>query len=131
MPDVLDDARNLIESRLAEIEAEVKQLENAVASMGEESVPRRRDPGRAPKVAAASQLKSGPRKRRPLKRARRGQRQAELLTAIKKMSGASASELADAIGIGSNQVHPLIRKAEAGGQIKKKGQGYALKGNTR
>jgi hypothetical protein len=127
MPDLLDDARNLIESRLAEIEAEAKQLEKAVASMGEESVPRRRDPGRAPKAVAASQLKSGPRKRRPPKRANRGQRQAELLTAIKKMSGASASELADAIGIGSNQVHALLRKAEADGKIEKKGQGFTLK----
>lgn len=44
------------------------------------------------------------------------------------MSGASAAELADAIGIGSNQVHGLIRKAEADGRIEKKGQGYAPKG---
>lgn len=61
------------------------------------------------------------------KRAKRGQRQAELLAMIAKMSGASASELANAIGIKSTQVHALIREAEAEGRIKKKGQGYALK----
>jgi hypothetical protein len=43
------------------------------------------------------------------------------------MSGASPAELADAIGIGSNQAYGLIRKAEADGLVEKKGQGYALK----
>ena len=131
MPDVLDEARKLIESRLAEIEAETNKLERAVASLGEGSVTPRRGRGRPKKPGASatpSRPRRGPGKRRSPKRARRGQRQAELLAAIKKMSGASAAELADAIGIGSNQVYGLIRKAEADGQIEKKGQGFALKG---
>ena len=124
--DTIDDARKLIESRLAEIEAEGGRLERALTSLGEGSVTPRRSPRRAakPGPSATSKPKRGPRKRLAPKRAKRGQRQAELLATIKKMSGASASELADAIGIKPTQVHALIRKAEAERKIKKKGQGF-------
>jgi hypothetical protein len=130
MPDVLDDARALIESRLAEIETEARRLERAVASLGEGSAPARRGSGRPPNsaTAAPSRSRRGSRRHRTPKRARRGQRQAELLTAIKKMSGASPAELADAIGISQSQAYGLIRKAEAAGKIAKKGQGFALTG---
>jgi hypothetical protein len=134
LPDAIDDARQLIQSRLADLDVEAKQLERALASLGEGSGPRRRRPGRPAKAATApapGSTKPKPRaSRKPggAKRAKRGQRQEELLAAVKKMRGASPAELADAIGIGSNQAYGLIRKAEADGRIKKKGQGYALKG---
>jgi hypothetical protein len=133
LPDALDDARQLIQSRLADLDVEARQLERALVGLGEGSGPRRRRPGRPAKRVSAEA--SAPRTPKPsasrkpggAKRAKRGQRQEELLAAIKKMRGASPAELADAIGIGSNQAYGLIRKAEADGQIKKKGQGYALK----
>jgi DNA-binding transcriptional ArsR family regulator len=129
MPDVLDDARALIESRLAEIEAEAGRIERALAGLGEGSAAPRRGPGRPPSSAASAPSKSrrGPRRRPSSKRAKRGQRQEELLAAIKKMSGASPAELADAIGVSQSQAYGLIRKAEAAGQIEKKGQGFVLK----
>jgi hypothetical protein len=120
----IEDARALIESRLAEIESEAEQLERAVASLGEGN--RRR--GRPSKHTAAARgdlAAAKPRRRR--RRARRGQRQEELFAAIESMAGASPAELGDAIGIGSSQIHALIRKAEADGRVRKKGQGYALK----
>lgn len=131
MPDVLDDARALIESRLAEIAAEAGRLERAVARLGEGSVRPRRGVGRPAKPDASaptpSRPKRSPGKRRAPKRAKRGQRQEELLAAIKKMSGASPAELADAIAISQSQAYGLIRKAEAAGKIGKKGQGFVLK----
>jgi hypothetical protein len=133
LPDVLDDARNLIQSRLTDLEVEAKQLERALEGLGDGSSQRHRRPGRpAKRVSAEAPASTKPkpraaRKPRGSKRAKRGQRQEELLAAIKKMRGASPAELADAIGIGSNQAYGLIRKAEADGRITKKGQGYALK----
>jgi hypothetical protein len=134
LPDALDDVRSLIQSRLLDLDAEAKQLERALIGLGDGSGPRRRRPGRpakrvgaVPRSASRNPKPPASRKPRSAKRAKRGQRQEELLAAIKKMRGASPAELADAIGIGSNQAYGLIRKAEADGQIKKKGQGYALK----
>jgi hypothetical protein len=74
MPDTIDRARALIQSRLAELDAEAKRLESALASLGEGPARRRR--GR-PKKTAAAAAKSKPRasrKRRSAKRAPRGQR---------------------------------------------------------
>jgi hypothetical protein len=132
MPDPIDDARSLIRSRLADLDVEAKQLERALAGLGRGSRHGRRLPGGPAKgVSAEAPASRKPKSRasgKPggAKRAKRGQCQEELLAAIKKMRGASPAELADAIGIGSNQVYGLIRKAEADGRIKKKGQGYVL-----
>jgi hypothetical protein len=135
MPDVLADARQLIQSRLADLEAEAEQLEGALKSLGEGSTSRRRQPGRPRKGAAAptsapSKPKRRPpskrgsgkpaaatsappkpkrrsaRKRRAAKRAPRGQRREQLLAAIKATPGARPSELAKAIGVKPTQVPP-------------------------
>jgi hypothetical protein len=138
MPDHIDRARRLIESRLAEIDTEARQLERAVAGMGEGSVRRRGRPRRPRKpaatVASAAPAPAGPKPRRGAggksdggKRASRGQRRAELLVAIEAAPGARPSELARSIGIRSTQVHALIARARAEKLIVKSGQGYALK----
>jgi hypothetical protein len=49
----LDEARQLIESRLAEIETEAVRLERAVASLGEGRARQGRRPGRPTKVTMA------------------------------------------------------------------------------
>jgi hypothetical protein len=130
--DIIDDARRLIETRLAEIEAEARSLERAVAILGEGSSSRRHRPGRRPKDATdASPPLPGPRHRAPRrrkggKRAARGQRRNELLTAIKATPGGRPSELAKAIGVRPTQVHALIAKASADKLIVKRGKGYRL-----
>jgi hypothetical protein len=135
MPDPIDDARKLIESRLAEIEAEARRLERAVASLGEGSGRRRRRPGRSPKRVSPvpTSAPSKPRsrlggKRKAGKRAARGQRRDELLAAIKATPGARPSEFAKTIGVAPPQVHALITKARAEKLIVKRGKGYALRG---
>jgi hypothetical protein len=124
----IDDARNLIQSRLAEIDAEARQLERALASLGEGGGPGRRL-RRSPKPAVTATSKPRRRaapRRKAGRRAARGQRREELLAAIKAAPGARPSELAKSIGIRSTQVHALIAKARAEKLIVRRGQGYAL-----
>jgi hypothetical protein len=129
VPDTIDDARRLIQSRLDELDTEAKQLERALASLGEGSGPPRRRPRRPSRSAAVSTRPKptpAPRRRRS-KRAARGQRREQLLAAIKATPGARPSELARSIGIRSTQVHALIAKARAEKLIVKKGAGYVVK----
>jgi hypothetical protein len=132
VPDPIDDARNLIQSRLAELDAEAKQLGSALANLGEGSA-RKRRPGRPRKRAAAATVVSpkpkrrAPHKRKSSKRAPRGRRREQLLAAIKTSPGARPVDLAKAIDVKPTQVHALIAKAHAEKLIVKKGKGYALK----
>lgn len=128
MPNAIDRARSVIQARLAELDAEARDLERALASLGERPAPRRRR-GR-PKQAATAPAKAkprAPRKRKGAKRAPRGARREQLLAAVKANPGARPSELAGAIGISANQAHSLIAKARADKLLVKKGKGYALK----
>jgi septal ring factor EnvC (AmiA/AmiB activator) len=125
--DPLDRARTLIQSRLAELAAEAKDLERALASLGERHAPRRR-PGRPKRATTPAKAKlASTRKRKSAKRAPRGQRRDELLAALKVNPGARPSDLARQIGISSNQVHVLIAKARKDKLLVKKSKGYALR----
>jgi hypothetical protein len=119
MSETIDAARKLIADRLRELEAEAKQLQRALQSMGE-SVRPPSGPTKPRRKRAA-----GKRRRRSL--APRGQRREQLLAAIKVKPGARPSELAGEIGISPSQVHGLIAKARAEKLIAKKGAGYVLK----
>jgi hypothetical protein len=129
LPDAINDARTLIQSRLAELDAEARDLERVLASLGERDGPRRR-PGR-PKKAAAAPAKIKPRasrKPKSAKRAPRGARREQLLAAIKANPGARPTELARSIGVKPAQAHNLIAKASEEKLIVKKGKGYGLSG---
>ncbi len=132
MPDVLADARNLIQSRLAALDAEAKRLKRALAGLGEGNASKRR-PGRPRKRATAATSapakpkRRSPRKGRAAQRAPRGQRREQLLAAVKANPGARPSELAKAIGIKSAQIHNLIARARAEKLITTRGKGYAVK----
>jgi hypothetical protein len=132
MPDTIDDARRLIESRLAEIESETVQLERALAHLGENGDRRspRRRAGREAGSTATPPTRNGSRKtsrRNAGKRARRGERREQLLASIAANPGARPSELAKAIGIRPTQVSVLIASARAEKLIVKSGDGYALR----
>jgi hypothetical protein len=129
--ETIDQARRLIESRLAEIEAEARELERAVASLGGKSTsPRGRRPGKAATddPRATRDTKRTSRSRRgATKRAARGERRVQLLAAIEATPGARPSELATVIGIRPTQVSVLIAKARSENLVVKSGKGYALK----
>lgn len=128
MADPIDDARQLIQSRLAEIDAEANSLERAIAGLGEGSAPKRRL-GRPRKrvTAAALKPKRGTARKRKPARAPRGQRREQLLAAIKANPGARPGELARMIGAAPAQVSNLISKARAEKLIVKRAEGYALR----
>jgi hypothetical protein len=116
--DALGQARELLESRLAELRAEEKRLSEALKQLGGEGG--RTDHGR-------SARKPRRRRRRRARRAARGQRREEMLTVIKDKPGAPVSEIAGEMGISPGQVHGLVRKARAERLIVKQGKGFAVK----
>jgi hypothetical protein len=69
VPDAIDRARAVIQTRLTELDAEATDLERALVSLGERSAPRRRR-GR-PKKPAAAPSRAKPRAARKPKVAKR------------------------------------------------------------
>jgi len=135
VPKTIDDARRLIESRLAEIEAEAKRLGRVLDNLGEEGSRRIGRRTGQPLKLATTPTSASPKSERPVapkrkvgKRAARGQRRDDLLVAIKADPGARPSELAKSIGIRPAQVSVLIAKARAEKLIVRRGQGYELRG---
>ncbi len=131
MSKTIDDARQLIQSRLTALDAETRKLERVLVGLGEGTA-RNRGPGRPRKRAAVDASTSKPkhrsgRQRKSSKRAPRGHRRQQLLAAINDNPGARPSQLAKSIGVKSTQVHTLIPKARAEKLIVKRGNGYALK----
>jgi len=116
--DTIDRARAVIEARLAELDAEAKQLRSALEGLGHR---RTGKPGR-PRGSAA------PARHRKPARAPRGKRREQLLAALKAKPGARPSEIALEIGVSANQVHGLIKAARKDKLVVKRGKGYALKG---
>lgn len=112
----VDDARVLLESRLAAIEKEAGKIRRALEHLSPTSRPTsRRSSGSA-------------RRRGGRKRVARGERQRQLVAAIEKMPAATPLELADALGVSSTQVHSVVRSLEGKSRIKKKGQGFEVIG---
>jgi hypothetical protein len=125
----IEDARKLIETRLAEMDDERVRLERALVGLGE-ATPRKRRQGRPPKTASLSttspKRKRAQRKTKGAGRAAPGQRRKELLATIAASPGARPSALAKSIGIQPSQVHAMIAKARAEKLIVKDGKGYSL-----
>lgn len=117
MPDAIDAARRLLQSRLEEIDIEAAKLRAALQSLGVKrtttATRRPIKPGRRPAIRAA-------------KRAPRGQRRKEMLAAAKNSPGATAAELGKTIGISTNQAYALARRLLKDGEVKKQGKGYRL-----
>jgi hypothetical protein len=114
VPDVLDEARKAIHTRLSEIEDEARRLRNALTHLGDGKPTRGR--GRTTK------------RRRSGRRAPRGQRQQQFLTAVRKNPGARGSEIAKEMGVPPSQAYALARSLQQKGEIRKRGKGYAVKG---
>lgn len=113
MPDVLDSARSLIESRIAEIDDEAEKLRSALTNLGSGGRPARVSKAKAP----------SPRRRKG-KRARRGQRREEFLAAVKSNPGAPAADLGRAMGVSTNQAYALGQRLLKDGEVRKSGKGF-------
>jgi MarR family len=120
MPETTEQVRALLRSRLVEIQAEAETLERALTSL--------RAPSRHGRHAVSPPRRPpAPARKRRSRRAARGERQAQLLVALEKSPGATAAELAGAIGVAPSQASVLIAKAKSQKLIVRQGSGYAPK----
>lgn len=110
---VLDEARTLVERRLAELNEERKRLERALADLTGGRTGRRR-PGR-PRGSGG-----GPRRRRR----RGGTRAEEAVKLINARPGITASEIAREMKIKPNYLYRVLGGLEKEGRVQKKGRQY-------
>ena len=122
-PHVLDEARDLVMKRLAELDDERKRLERALSELGGK-IGRRR-PGRRgrPKGSGAKRAKG----RTTPRRRRSGTRADQAVKLVEKNPGISASEIAKKMKIKPNYLYRVLGELEKEGRIKKKGRQYSDK----
>jgi sugar-specific transcriptional regulator TrmB len=123
---VLDDARELVEKRLAELKEEREHLERVLAELGGKVT--RRSPGRPRGRAKASAKAATPtatatgtgRKRRR----RGGTRADQAVKLIESQPGISASDVAKTMKIKPNYLYRVLGDLEKEGRVKKDGRQY-------
>lgn len=121
---VLDEARQLVERRLQDLDEERKRLERALAELGGKVV--RRGPGRpkgsTSKATAAAAGTTAPRRRR--RKRRGGTRADQAVKLIEGQPGISASDVAKALKIKPNYLYRVLGDLEKEGRVKKDGRQY-------
>lgn len=120
---VVEEARQLIHSRLTELEDERKRLEGALKELGGKATARR-GPGRprgAGKAATATATTGGTRKRR---KRRGGTRADQAVKLIESQPGISASDVAKTMKIKPNYLYRVLGDLEKEGRVKKDGRNY-------
>lgn len=120
---VLDEARQLVERRLADLDEERKRLERALAELGGKTS--RRGPGRPPgrpRGSGSTKAASGaPRRRR---KRRGGTRADQAVKLIESKPGISASDVAKEMKIKPNYLYRVLGDLEKEGRVKKDGRQY-------
>jgi sugar-specific transcriptional regulator TrmB len=116
---VLDEARDLVMKRLAELDDERKRLERALAELGGKAIGR--TTGRRPGRPRGSGTKaSGPKKRRR----RSGTRADQAVALVEGSPGISASDIAKQMKIKPNYLYRVLGDLEKEGRVSKKGRQY-------
>jgi sugar-specific transcriptional regulator TrmB len=122
---VLDEARELVQKRLADLDEERKRLERALAELGGKAT--RRSPGRPRRSKSqTSTSTSTPRKRR---KRRGGTRADQAVSLIEGQPGIGASDVAKAMKIKPNYLYRVLGDLEKEGRIKKEGRRYYAGGS--
>lgn len=121
MSETTERVSQVLREHLDQLEQEAKRIERALRPLAGGPAAAGRNP------AGKSSGPSAPRELRRAKRAARGERQAQLLAAIKATPTEGPAELAKTIGIAPSQVHALVAKARAEKLISKQGKGYSVK----
>jgi hypothetical protein len=125
---VLDEARELLEGRLADLDEERRKLERALAELGGKA---KRSPGR-PRGSSSTKSRTstpastpkaarGPKKRR---RRRGGTRADQAVELITSQPGISASDVAKTMKIKPNYLYRVLGDLEKEGRVKKDGRNY-------
>lgn len=115
---VLDEARQLVERRLADLDEERKRLERALSELGGKAT--RRGPGR-PRGSSSKATAAAPRRRR---KRRGGTRADQAVKLIEDRPGISASDVAKAMKIKPNYLYRVLGDLEKEGRVKKDGRRY-------
>jgi sugar-specific transcriptional regulator TrmB len=119
---VLDEARQLVERRLADLDEERRRLERALAELGGKA---KRSPGRPRGSASTTKASSGsggaPKKRRRRKGGTRADQAVDLITS---QPGISASDVAKTMKIKPNYLYRVLGDLEKEGRVKKDGRQY-------
>jgi sugar-specific transcriptional regulator TrmB len=120
---VLDEARQLVERRLADLDEERKRLERALAELGGKAT--RRSPGRPrgskSKSPSPTASAAAPRRRRTR---RGGTRADQAVKLIEGQPGISASDVAKSMKIKPNYLYRVLGDLEKEGRVKKDGRKY-------
>jgi sugar-specific transcriptional regulator TrmB len=115
---VLDEARELVQKRLADLDDERKRLERALAELGGKAA--RRAPGRPRGSKTNNRSGTAPRRRRR----RGGTRADQAVKLIEKEPGISASDVAKQMKIKPNYLYRVLGDLEKEGRVKKQGRQY-------
>lgn len=121
---VLNEAREMVQKRLAELDEERKRLERALAELGGKVT--RRGPGR-PRGAArrgpGRPRKAAPAGRKPRRR-RSGTRADQAVKLVQRNPGITASDIAKSMKIKPNYLYRVLGELEQEGRVTKKGRAY-------
>jgi predicted Rossmann fold nucleotide-binding protein DprA/Smf involved in DNA uptake len=125
----LDEARQLLERRLQELDQERAQVEGALAKLGGKATTTRRGPGRprGSSSKGATTTRGGgtgsgaPRRRR---KRRGGTRADQAVQLIESQPGISASDVAKTMKIKPNYLYRVLGDLEKEGRVKKDGRQY-------
>lgn len=120
---VLDEARDLVKKRLAELDDERQRLERALTELGGKATGRTgRRPGRPPGSGTKA---TGRPPGRPKKRRRRsGTRADQAVGLVEGSPGISASDIAKQMKIKPNYLYRVLGDLEKEGRVSKKGRQY-------
>ena len=127
---VLDEARDLVTKRLAELDDERKRLERALAELGGKAARKAgRRPGRRPgRPKGSTSKKSTTAKKGTRRRKRRGGTRADqAVKLIQQNPGITASEIAKSMKIKPNYLYRVLSDLEKQKRVKKKGRTYSAK----
>jgi sugar-specific transcriptional regulator TrmB len=128
---VLDEARDMVTKRLAELDDERKRLERALTELGGKAAKRAgRRPGR-PRGSSSKSTKAAKKTTGAAKKTRRrrkrsgGTRADQAVTLIQQNPGITASEIAKRMKIKPNYLYRVLSDLEKQKSVKKKGRTYS------
>jgi sugar-specific transcriptional regulator TrmB len=123
---VLDEARQLLHQRLADLDEERKRLERALAELGGKVARRPGRPrGSSRKSSGGGASSRGSSSSAPRRRKRRGGTRADqAVKLIESQPGISASDVAKTMKIKPNYLYRVLGDLEKEGRVKKDGRQY-------
>jgi DNA invertase Pin-like site-specific DNA recombinase len=119
---VLDEARDLVVKRLAELDDERRRLERALTELGGKAA---RKAGRRPGRPKGSPTRKSTAKKGRRRKRRGGTRADQAVTLIKQNPGITASEIAKSMKIKPNYLYRVLSDLEKQKRVKKKGRTYS------